>query len=243
MMDKSFRKGVTALTSSEMGTEAIVPLLYDLVMMQRPRRILEIGGGVSSLYLLKGLVDSDAAIEDERSRSHKKERNSRGVYGSLTNRSYYDAPSLPARMHMIDNFSHPGTTANKVTQIARDLGLDGPLVVHEADFNGFAEKLPKEDIPFDMVWFDCGQIENFQHFRNHFWPLVNKNGGLILMHSLATNFHGQMFLAELKLDQATNLFKEFEMMTLMEPHKLMQNSITCIRLTGELHTQIHTVRP
>jgi hypothetical protein len=234
-VDKSFRKGATDLISSEMGTEAVAPLLYDLVMLHRPRRILEIGGGLSSLYLLKGLADCDAAMEGERSSSREK--------GSLLNRSYYDASSSPSRMHMIDNFSHIDTTANKVAQTASDLGIDGPLVVHEAYFNGFAGKLPKEDLPFDMVWFDCGHIENFQHFRNHFWPLVNKNGGLILMHSLATNFHGQMFLAELKLDQATNSFKEFEMMTLMEPHKLMQNSITCIRLTGDLHTQIHSVMP
>ena len=234
-LDKAFHEAASVLSSSTMGTEVIAPLLYNLVMLNRPRRILEIGGGLTSLYLLKGLADCDASIEIE--------RRSVGTEGSLLDKAYYDDSLLPARMHMIDNFLHSYTTASKVNQTAGDLGIDKPLVVHEKDFIGYADKLPKEDLPFDMVWFDCGNIEYFQHFRQAFWPLVNRNGGLILIHSLATNFHGQMFLAELKLAQATNAFNEFEIMTLIEPHKLRQNSITCIRLTGALQTRINSLMP
>jgi predicted O-methyltransferase YrrM len=208
MIDATFRAAARALTSPKMGTEAVAPLLYDLVMLHRPRRILEVGGGLSSLYILKGLADCDAAITAER-----------------------------------DNLVHGDTTASKVIQTAKDLGLDPPLRIHEADFIGYADKLPKGEAPFDMVWFDCGTIEYFQHFRRAYWPLVSRNGGLILIHSLATNFHGQMFLAELKLEQATTSFAEFELMTLIEPHKRRQNSVTLIRLTGALHTQIHSVMP
>ena len=62
MLDKSFRKGVTALMSSEMGTEADVPLLYGLVVVQRPRRVFGVGGGGRSLYFVKGLGGCEAAI-------------------------------------------------------------------------------------------------------------------------------------------------------------------------------------
>ena len=144
---------------------------------------------------------------------------------------------------MIDNLVHANTTAGKVIEVARSLGIDAPLRVHEADFIGYADKLPKDEPPFDMVWFDCGTIEYFQHFRRAYWPLVSRNGGLILIHSLATNFHGQMFLSELKLEQATKSFSDFELLTLIEPHKRRQNSVTMVRLTGTLHTQIHSVMP
>ena len=45
MIDATFRAAARALTSPKMGTEAVAPLLYDLVMLHRPRRILEVGGG------------------------------------------------------------------------------------------------------------------------------------------------------------------------------------------------------
>ena len=235
MIDEAFRAAASALASPKMGTEAVAPLLYDLVMLHRPRRILEVGGGLSSLYLLKGLADRDAAIAAERADV--------GADGSLLNEAYFQAPMAPARLHMIDNLVHGDTTAGKVIQTAKDLGIDAPLRVHEADFIGYADKLPKDEPPFDMVWFDCGTIEYFQHFRRAYWPLVSRDGGLILIHSLATNFHGQMFLSELKLEQATKSFSEFELMTLIEPHKTRQNSVTLIRLTGALHTQIHSIMP
>ena len=235
-MDKAFCEVASALISPTMGTEVVAPLLYDLVILSRPRRILEMGGGLTSLCLLKGLTDCDALIEAERGSTAEKENKS-------LNREYYDHSLLPARMHMIDDMRHPLSTASKVIQIAKDLGIDKPLVVHEKNFMGYADELPKEDLPFDMVWFDCGNIENFRHFRQAFWPLVNCNGGLILMHSLATNLHGQIFLKELKLAQETNSFNEFEIMTFIEPHKLAQNSITCIRLTGALQPPIYSHMP
>jgi predicted O-methyltransferase YrrM len=235
MIDDVFRAAAGAIASPKMGTEAVAPLLYDLVMLHRPRRILEVGGGLSSLYLLKGLADCDAAIAVE--------SGAVGAAGGLLSEAYFQAPAVPARLHMIDNLVHADTTAGRVIQTAKDLGIDGPLRVHEADFIGYADKLPKDEPPFDMVWFDCGTIEYFQHFRRAYWPLVSRDGGLILIHSLATNFHGQMFLSELKLEQATKSFTEFELLTLIEPHKMRQNSVTMIRLTGALHTQIHSIMP
>jgi predicted O-methyltransferase YrrM len=235
MIDEAFRAAAAPLASPKMGTEAVAPLLYDLVMLYRPRRVLEVGGGLSSLYLLKALADCDRATAAEAAAADKE--------GGLLNPAYYAAPPVPARLHMIDNLVHADTTAGKVIRTAKDLGIDGPLRVHEADFIGYADKLPKDELPFDMVWFDCGTIEYFQHFRRAYWPLVSRNGGLILIHSLATNFHGQMFLSELKLDQATKSFTEFELLTLIEPHKTRQNSVTLVRLIGAQHTQIHSVMP
>lgn len=240
VIGQKFRDAARALESPKMGTEAVAPLLYDLVMLHRPRRILEVGGGLSTLYLLKALADSTVRGEAERGLI---EQGGVEQEGSLLDPAYHNVLPRPARLHMIDNLVHANTTAGKVIEVARSLGIDAPLRVHEADFIGYADKLPKDEPPFDMVWFDCGTIEYFQHFRRAYWPLVSRNGGLILIHSLATNFHGQMFLSELKLEQATKSFSDFELLTLIEPHKRRQNSVTMVRLTGTLHTQIHSVMP
>ena len=73
MIDATFRAAARALTSPEMGTEAVAPLLYDLVMLHWPRRILEVGGGISSLYLLKRLAEFELMILIG---SHKRRQNS-----------------------------------------------------------------------------------------------------------------------------------------------------------------------
>jgi predicted O-methyltransferase YrrM len=203
VIGQKFRDAARALESPKMGTEAVAPLLYDLVMLHRPRRILEVGGGLSTLYLLKALADSTMRGEAERGLI---EQGGVEQEGSLLDPVYHNVLPRPAQLHMIDNLVHANTTAGKVIEVARSLGIDAPLRVHEADFIGYADKLPKDEPPFDMVWFDCGTIEYFQHFRRAYWPLVSRNGGLILIHSLATNFHGQMFLSELKLEQATKSF-------------------------------------
>jgi hypothetical protein len=66
VIGQKFRDAARALESPKMGTEAVAPLLYDLVMLHRPRRILEVGGGLSTLYLLKALADSTVRGEAER---------------------------------------------------------------------------------------------------------------------------------------------------------------------------------
>lgn len=235
MTDPTFAAAAARLNSPEMGTEVLAPLLRDLVLFQRPRRILEIGAGLTTLYLLQALAE----VEERRAAE-------RGLYGDaagLLNPEAVAAEPPPPVLHVIDNMVHPHTTAGRVAAEAADLGLDGPLRLHEADFFGFAEQLPRRDLPLDMIWFDCGHLDYFVHLRNAYWPLVNRNGGLILVHSLASNLHGQMFLSELKLEQATRSFNEFELVTLVEPHKKAQNSVTLIRLTGDLRRDIHSVMP
>ena len=233
--DQNFQAAARALCNVKMGTEAVAPLLYDLVLLHRPRRILEIGGGLTSLHILRALakVDELEALE----------RKGLADEATLLNPDHYAGTSPPAVLHLIDNMVHPNTTARSVAAEAARLGIDGPLAVHEADFVGYVDTLPKQDLPLDFLWFDCGKIEYFQHLRRHYWPLVSRNGGLILVHSLATNFHGQLFLSQLKLEQATKSFDEFELITLLEPHKRRQNSVTMIRLIGALHTQINSIMP
>ena len=205
--EKHFRKS--------MGTENVGPLLRTLVQMIRPQRILEVGAGYTTPFLLDGLKANEEIFDE----------------GNLdpSYKKWHESNNDP-RLVVIDTDPLPQ--------------LDSKYVEHiQGKFQGRSQELFDKYGEFDMVWFDCGSLDTFQHFQQAFWPLVNSNGGLILIHSLATNFHGQMFLAELKLAQATNAFNDFEIMTLIEPHKLWQNSITCIRLIGGLQTRINSLMP
>ena len=232
MLDDAFRADASDLISQSMGTEVVAPFLYNLIMFERPRKVLEIGAGYTSIYILKALFDCDSLIKEEKNN---------GNSNNLINPNYFNN-IRPAQLHIIDNFAHGKTNADKVSQKAKDMGFEGLLKFHEGDFFNFADKLPKEDLPFDLIWLDCGDLNAYEHFKNFYFPLVNKNGGLILIHSLQTNFHGQMFLKNLKLEQATVNFNKYELISILEPHKLRQNSLTILKSVENLRTNIYSVQ-
>ena len=201
-------------------------------MFERPRKVLEIGAGFTSMYILKALFDCDSLIKEEKNNV---------TSNNLINPNYFNN-IRPAKLHIIDNFRHGKTTADKISQKAQDMGFQDLLTFHEGDFFNYSDKLPKEDLPFDLIWLDCGNLSYYEHFKKFYFPLVNKNGGLILIHSLQTNFHGQMFLQRLKLKQATINFNKYELISILEPHKLAQNSLTILKSVEKLTTSIYSVQ-
>jgi predicted O-methyltransferase YrrM len=232
MLNDEFVANASDLIVPSMGTEVVAPFLYNLIMFERPRRVLEIGAGYTSMYILKALFDCNRLIEEERNNTDA---------DSLILPDYFDSIK-PARLHIIDDLSHGRTSADKVVQKSQDMGFQQLLMFHEADFSEYADKLPKEDLPLDLIWLDCGSLAHYEVFKRRYFPLVNKNGGLIVIHSLLTNFHGQIFLKNLKLEQATVNFNKYELMSIQERHKLAQNSMTILRFTEELKTNIYSVQ-
>ena len=232
MFDEKFISQTFDLKSPSMGTEVLSPLLYNLIMFERPRKILEIGAGLTSMYILKALFDCDKKIEEERN----------NLSSNTLIDPYYFNNIRPAKLHVIDDLSHGKTTADKVSQKSQDMGFGHLLEFHQADFTSYADKLPAEELPFDLIWLDCGNLYYYETFKQLYFPLVNKNGGLILIHSLLTNFHGQMFLKQLKLLQATKNFNDFELISLLEPHKRRQNSLTMLRIITSEKYSIHSIQ-
>ncbi len=47
-----------------MGTESVAPFLRSFIQMVRPQRILEIGAGYTSLFLLDGLENNKIIIDE-----------------------------------------------------------------------------------------------------------------------------------------------------------------------------------
>ena len=50
-----------------------------------------------------------------------------------------------------------------------------------------------------------------------------------MLHSTLSNYRNWVWLQDLKLQQATTGFRDFELLSLLEPHKWAQNSCTVLR--------------
>ncbi len=223
-----------------MGTELISHLLYSLIRSVKPRRVIEVGLGYTTPFLLQALADN---IEDHnRQAKLLSSGNSENPESKVLVTDYFEKPYEPLHIG-IDDLSHPSTTAHGVLETVSDLGLDKLLRLYQGDFRGMSKELAKEHEQIDFVWFDCGGLQEYVDFLGEYWNLVNSNGGIIVLHSTLTNMALSGVIANLKLKQATDAFNKYELLSLLEPHKLIQNSLTMIRMTSGLRTQIYSIHP
>jgi hypothetical protein len=229
MMSNGFRSAAQALNGT-FGTETAAPLLYALARFVRPRRIFEVGAGLSTLYLLQALADSAADDHEDRS-------SDRNVYGKT---SWYDRPYAP-RLMTLDDQSHGQNKVERLLGVVDDLGLAPYLDLRRDVFEGYAAKLSDDMLPLDLVWFDCGGLEAYVDFTLEYWPLVNPNGGLIAYHSTLTNAELRVFTEVLINRQRAS--GEFELINLLEPHKKMQNSMTILRRRSGRLSTLYTWEP
>jgi hypothetical protein len=84
--------------------------------------------------------------------------------------------------------------------------------------------------PLDDEWIYGAPALLAPEFDN-FWDLINPDGGLVVMHYLMTSPEGEAFLRYLSAQQEMRP-GEFEVVNLLEPHKLSQNSLTILRRTS-----------
>jgi hypothetical protein len=130
---------------------------------------------------------------------------------------------------VIDDSSHPSTSAGKVNDLARDLQLDRFLRFYGGDFRGASKNFSTDLLPFDCVWFDCGGLDDF---ASEYWSLINPHGGLLMIHSTLSNPAKRSFVTELKRKYATPGAQSLEIVSFLEPHKWRQNSFTLVRFVS-----------
>jgi hypothetical protein len=235
-----------------MGVELMSPLLYDLVRCHRPRIVMEVGAGYSTLFLLQALADSRRDFLAERELIQGRPRGDMvsGLRRLIEGRhplplglpDYYAQEYRP-RLIVIDDLSHAATSAGAVEHSAMSLGLSEFLSFRSGDFRGMSKKLATEDLPIDLLWFDCGGFDHYRAVISEYWELVNPRGGLLLLHSTVTNVELRAILLSLKLKQATEAFRKFELLSILEPHKWRQNSVTMIRMIREDEDEFYSSGP
>ncbi|MFA5897610.1 MAG: hypothetical protein WC829_00720 [Hyphomicrobium sp.] len=263
MFNESFLSSIADLASPRMGTEGMGPFLYSLVRMLRPRSVLEVGIGYSTPFILKALDDNVSEIERELNLVPDKNRllSPDALSGTavtdalnsvdkatkvrwlvaappLADPAFYEAPYRPS-LTAIDDLSSPHATARKLKDRVESLPGAQYLNVVKGSFRGQGAAIASAAGGLDFMWFDCGGHREYRDFLDEYWPLLDANGGTLLLHYTLTNLTIGSIVKDLKIKQATTGFSDFELLSLREPHKMMQNSVSVVRKTSGFRDRIY----
>ena len=185
-----------------MGTENVGPLLRTLIQMIRPQRILEVGAGYTTPFLLDGLNANDKIFDE----------------GNLdpSYKKWHESNNDP-RLVVIDTDPLPQ--------------LDSKYVEHiQGKFQGRSQELFDKYGEFDMVWFDCGDAQDYQDFLAEYWNICSH---YMIFHY--TFFQGQpttvIDIISGSIDGWARLYgaNNVQRIDILEPHKAGQGSITMLK--------------
>ncbi|WSQ10716.1 class I SAM-dependent methyltransferase [Streptomyces sp. NBC_01231] len=233
-----FQAAVTRLSVPEMGTEAVAPLLANLMRLIRPRRVLEVGMGYTTPFLAAELADlrdaarAEAAALAEKTRRHladEKQLDDAWLLADppLVTPVAHAEPYEPS-LAVVDNLQDPDSSAGRVTEVLKELALEDSVTVVNADLKELAAHLPADFRPIDFAWVDAWEC---LYFFDHLMDLVNPDGGVVVMHYLMTYPEGEAVMRYIAEYQRKHP-GELEVLNLLESHKLMQNSITVLSRTS-----------
>ncbi|SBT65694.1 Methyltransferase domain-containing protein [Micromonospora sediminicola] len=242
--EEAFRAAVDKLRVPGMGTEVLAPLLNALVRFHRPRRVLEIGMGYTTPFLVAALASVEEEVSAEARGLADKSRSYVEGGTDLDDAWLYTEPAMLApsyyltpyrsRFVAVDNLSG-GSAAEHVLDVLAELGLDDRVTVVNADLHDCADRLPDDLFPIDLAWVDAWEC---LYFFDHFWDRINPDGGLVAMHYLMTYPEGEAILEYFAEVQRARR-GELEIINLLEPHKLAQNSVTILRRTTACRPRVY----
>ena len=130
-----------------MGAENLGPSLYALARFVKPKTVLEIGAGYTSLFLLQALRDNDEELAYLR-REKRADREAGDVPGKAGQKpmagmppdaAWFDAAetrrllSSPSVLHCVDDLSHAFCTAREIKKAAERLGIARHLGMYDGD--------------------------------------------------------------------------------------------------------------
>ena len=188
-----------------MGTENVGGFLRAMALMLRPSRILEIGAGYTTPFLLEALVNSERVYDD----------------GNLQE-SYFENYTYDPKLVVIDDmslgelFQKPGM---------KDIISSKYVEFIQGKFEEKADMLFKKYGNFDFVWFDCGGALEYETFIRKYWDICS---GYIFFHYTYRDGNPNV-LHKIILDNVTGNPFIFD---IVEPHKKRQGSITMINKNG-----------
>merc|ERR1712150_405046 len=194
----AFQQAADKLLDPRMGVENMGPLLYALVRFTKPRHVLEVGAGYTSLWLLQALADNERELAEVHARCGRSPVE--GVPWFIDDAMQGDR--IHATLHCVDHLEHAHTTAHRVRDCASELGLVDHLQMHFVNaFTIFDTSSPPSeflgDIQWDLLWFDgisaCAEWPCF--FRQAWARLTDR--GLALVHSTLTNHTSRTWLQSL----------------------------------------------
>jgi len=233
---------------SNIVTENVGPFIYSTIKTIRPKKILEIGAGYTSIFFAKALKEIEEEdsfdlqlLKDQKS-DPKWERRQR-----LLNKNYQFGSD--SKLIIVDNFSkEKHDTARPVDNAIKKLHLNKYIDFVEADGMDLQKinEMISNNLPLDFVFLDFGAGAALPILFKFYFEKINSFGGYIMVHSTLTNAMHRLWLAELKLKYSND--SSVEIMSFLEPNKFMQNSFTLIKKnieteTGQFNPPIYTAQP
>ena len=223
-LDQNFLSHLSSLYNPHMGVENLGTFLYSFVRFTKVKAIVEIGAGYTSLWILQALKDNNDELD--RIRALQRQGKCRLLdwpWTVLNVVERYD--DSPASLLCIDNCLHQKETATGAAAVAQTLGLDAYMKFIRGD----AFELELEDESVDLLWCDFGVGSRMQEFVAEAWSSI-RPGGFLLCHSTLTNQRTRDWLeaARAKKGEAETGMPadEYVELSLLEPHKQYQNSIS-----------------
>lgn len=236
--DRRFLEAVSSLFVPRMGTELVAPLLYDLVRMLRPRRALEVGMGYTTPFVALALSETRAEAAAEAVALDAKSAPYLRASRPLDDDWLAADPALVApafhrtahepRLAVVDDFRVADSSAPRALDLLRSLGLDDVVTVVEGSLRDARERIDASLLPIDFAWVDAWEC---LYFFDRYWDLIEPDGGVVAFHYLLTYPEGEAVVEYVKSTQRLHP-DDLEVVSLLEPHKLRQNSVTLVRKTS-----------
>ena len=185
-----------------MGTENIGGFLRSMAHMLRPQRILEIGAGYTTPFLLEAIVNNRRVFDD----------------GNLEE-SYFKNFKFDPKLVVIDDMSLGELSVKPGMQ---DIINSKYVQFIHGRFEDKSEILFEEYGSFDFVWFDCGGPNEYELFIEKYWDICS---GYVFFHFTYKNgktnrIHDAIY---------KNLKGNYSAFDIVEPHKKRQGSITMVK--------------
>ena len=233
---------------SNIVTENVGPFIYSTIKTIRPKKILEIGAGYTSIFFAKALKEIEEEdnfdlqlLKDQKSDPNWERRH------RLLNKDY--PFSSDSKLIIVDNFSkEKHDTARPVDNAIKKLHLNKYIDFVESDGMDLQKinEMISNSLPLDFVFLDFGAGAALPILFKFYFEKINSFGGYIMVHSTLTNAMHRLWLAELKLKYSND--SSVEIMSFLEPNKIMQNSFTLIKKnieteTGQFNPPIYTAQP
>ena len=221
-----------------MGVENIGTFLYAFVRFTKVRRIVEIGAGYTSLWILQALKDNDA--EMNQIRDLVRNQRCKLLDWPWTPEAKVESfDHVEASLLCIDNCLHQKETASGAAVVAKQLGLDGYFEFIQGD----AYELNFEENSIDMLWCDFGVGSRIKDFVSGAWNSLVP-GGFLICHSSLTNQRTRDWVEAVRRREGTDLTGlpegEYVELSLLEPYKHYQNSMTIIQKRKDYNEPIYS---
>ena len=250
-------KKYSRLLNPGMGTENVGPLIYNLIQIIRPEKVLEVGLGYSTALIAEGLSKLKTDFEKERKSlsnfySHKKYINKDEIsYIKNLNPEYYLKSYRPIHI-CIDDFSIENSNAKLVLDELKKNDLLEQIFLIKSDFRKKSKEIQNKFGKINFIWFDCGGPLEYQDFINEYWNIVENDGYLLFhftfsysfeisdfeknpedkMSKMIKNENYNFIYEKIKNDLYLFLNKKkmkYEVISIVEPHKQKQSSITIVK--------------